>query len=59
MKDVLLKLEKNIEIAKNTYLWELSGDISDIAASGQFAADRSIEEYAQRIWNLQKMPKRS
>ena len=36
MKDVLLKLEKNIEIAKNTYLWELSGDISDITASGQF-----------------------
>ena len=36
MKDVLLKLEKNIEIAKNTYLWELSGDISDIIAAGQF-----------------------
>ena len=36
MKDVLLRLEKNIEIAKNTYLWELSGDISDITASGQF-----------------------
>ena len=36
MKDVLLRLEKNIEISKNTYLWELSGDISDITASGQF-----------------------
>jgi starch phosphorylase len=31
----------------------------NIAASGEFAADRSIEEYAQRIWNLQKMPKHS
>ena len=31
----------------------------NIAASGEFAADRSIEEYAQRIWTLQKMPKRS
>ncbi len=31
----------------------------NIAASGHFAADRSIEEYAQHIWNLQKMPKRS
>jgi starch phosphorylase len=31
----------------------------NIAASGEFAADRSIEEYAQRIWNLQKMPKRN
>ena len=36
MKDVLLTLEKNERIAKNTYLWELSGDISDITASGQF-----------------------
>ncbi|MBQ7338900.1 MAG: glycogen/starch/alpha-glucan phosphorylase [Clostridia bacterium] len=29
----------------------------NIAASGQFAADRSIEEYAQRIWNLKKISK--
>ena len=28
----------------------------NIAASGHFAADRSIEEYAQRIWNLKKIP---
>ena len=27
----------------------------NIAASGKFAADRSIEEYAQRIWNLKKV----
>ncbi len=27
----------------------------NIAAAGQFAADRSIEEYAQRIWNLTKV----
>ena len=27
----------------------------NIAASGHFAADRSIEEYAQRIWNLKKI----
>ena len=36
MKDVLLKLEKNTEIAKNTYLWVLSGDLSHITAPGQF-----------------------
>ncbi len=36
MKDVLLRLEKNTEIAKNTYLWVLSGDISHITAPGQF-----------------------
>ena len=28
----------------------------NIAASGHFAADRSIEEYAQRIWELKKIP---
>ncbi|MBQ1934332.1 MAG: glycogen/starch/alpha-glucan phosphorylase, partial [Clostridia bacterium] len=27
----------------------------NIAASGKFAADRSIEEYAQRIWHLEKL----
>ncbi|MBQ1229742.1 MAG: glycogen/starch/alpha-glucan phosphorylase, partial [Clostridia bacterium] len=27
----------------------------NIAAAGHFAADRSIEEYAQRIWNLKKV----
>ena len=31
----------------------------NIAASGEFAADRSIEEYAQRIWGLQKLTDRS
>ena len=29
--------------------------LCNIAAAGHFAADRSIEEYAQRIWNLQKV----
>lgn len=29
--------------------------VMNIAAAGHFAADRSIEEYAQRIWHLQKM----
>ena len=36
MKDVILTLEKNQKIANNTYLWVLSGDVSDITASGQF-----------------------
>jgi starch phosphorylase len=27
----------------------------NIAAAGKFAADRSIEEYAQRIWKLKKV----
>ncbi len=29
--------------------------LMNIAAGGFFAADRSIEEYAQRIWNLKKI----
>ncbi len=31
--------------------------LRNIAAAGHFAADRSIEEYAQRIWNLRKVSK--
>ncbi len=29
--------------------------LCNIAAAGHFAADRSIEEYARRIWNLKKI----
>ena len=29
--------------------------LCNIAAAGHFAADRSVEEYAQRIWNLKKI----
>lgn len=29
--------------------------LMNIASAGYFAADRSIEEYAQRLWNLRKM----
>ena len=31
--------------------------LMNIAGAGFFAADRSIEEYAQRIWNLTKVQK--
>ena len=34
--------------------WNRSS-LVNIAASGVFAADRSIEEYASRIWNLRKL----
>lgn len=36
MKDTVFKLKENKMIAKNTYLSVLSGDTSDITASGQF-----------------------
>ena len=36
MKDTLLKIISNKEIAKNTYECVLAGDISDITAPGQF-----------------------
>ena len=36
MKDTYFELKENKKIAKNTYLWVLSGNTSDIRASGQF-----------------------
>ena len=36
MKTGIFKLKENKKIAKNTYEWVLSGDTSDITASGQF-----------------------
>ena len=36
MKTVIFELISNKKIAKNTYEWVLSGDISDITAPGQF-----------------------
>ena len=29
--------------------------MNNIAGAGEFAADRSIEEYAKRIWHLNKV----
>ena len=31
--------------------------LRNIAAAGYFAADRSIREYADRIWNLKRIEK--
>ena len=36
MKDTIFKIKSNIKIAKNTYEMVLTGDTSDITASGQF-----------------------
>ena len=36
MKSVIFELISNKKIAKNTYEWILSGDVSDITAPGQF-----------------------
>jgi len=36
MKDTLFTLVSNKRIAKNTYEWVMTGDISDVTASGQF-----------------------
>ena len=62
IEQTMVKVEKNkkvMENYRNDYanktLWNRKSLIN-IAASGQFAADRSIEEYAQRIWNLKKIP---
>ena len=36
MKTGIFKLKENRKIAKNTYEWVLTGDISDVSAPGQF-----------------------
>ncbi len=46
--------EKMIEAYADKQRWNRMS-LMNIASSGFFAADRSIEEYASRIWNLQKV----
>lgn len=46
--------ENMIEVYQDKEHWNRMSLIN-IASSGHFAADRSIEEYAQRIWNLRKV----
>ena len=46
--------ENMIEAYQDKERWNRMSLIN-IASSGHFAADRSIEEYAQRIWNLRKV----
>ena len=46
--------EKMIEAYQNKERWNRMS-LLNIAAAGHFAADRSIEEYAQRIWKLNKV----
>lgn len=46
--------EKMIAAYRDKTQWNRMSLIN-IAASGHFAADRSIEEYATRIWNLKKI----
>jgi starch phosphorylase len=43
-----------IETYQNKDAWDRMS-LLNIAAAGHFAADRSIEEYAQRIWRLKKI----
>ncbi len=46
--------EKALSVYANSFEWNKMSLIN-IASSGKFAADRSIEEYAERIWKLKKM----
>lgn len=46
--------EQMIEAYQNKPRWNRMS-LLNIAAAGQFAADRSVEEYAQRIWKLKKV----
>ena len=46
--------EKMINLYQDKDAWNRMS-LLNIAAAGHFAADRSIEEYAQRIWRLKKI----
>ncbi|MBQ9134207.1 MAG: glycogen/starch/alpha-glucan phosphorylase [Clostridia bacterium] len=46
--------DRAISIYPNQKLWNKMS-INNIAGAGEFAADRSVEEYASRIWNLSKV----
>ncbi len=46
--------DRMIEAYQDKTKWNQMS-LLNIAAAGQFAADRSIEEYAQRIWHLTKV----
>ena len=46
--------ENMIETYRDREKWSRMS-LYNIAAAGHFAADRSIEEYAQRIWKLKKI----
>ena len=48
--------EKAIEAYRDRERWNRMS-LMNIASAGHFAADRSIEEYANRIWNLKKLSK--
>ncbi len=48
--------DRAISIYPNQKLWNKMS-INNIAGAGFFAADRSIDEYAERIWNLERMVK--
>ena len=46
--------ERMMQAYRNKPLWNRMS-LLNIAAAGYFAADRSIEEYASRIWGLKKV----
>ena len=46
--------DRALSVYPNQKLWNKMS-IHNIAGAGEFAADRSIEEYANRIWHLNKV----
>ena len=46
--------DRAISLYPNKKLWNKMS-LNNIAGAGEFAADRSIEEYAKRIWHLNKV----
>lgn len=56
LKDYMRAAREVDEAYKDKERWNRMA-LVNIAKSGVFAADRSIEEYAQNIWNLRKVKK--
>ena len=48
VKDTVFELIKCEQIAKNTYLWRLGGDVSDVSAPGQFVNIKLSGFYLRR-----------
>ncbi len=48
MKDVLLKITKNIQVGKDTYLMRLEGDLTDIKKPGEFVEVKLDSYYLRR-----------
>ena len=53
--DSYVAAQERIEKAYNDPTKWMKMSLANIANSGIFSADRSVEEYAKKIWNIKKV----